>query len=193
MYAAAVANCREIGGVWTGASCRAAYRERPLACRPGWIWSPEFGECEWAGGGACPPWQAGPGGQCLANLTCNGGSLRASPRGLSCQCPFGMAVWGSYPRLSCVPALARILPLVVPAIAGANVGQFNRPSLGAVGQIPFGGQIAAPVAQPGGIGTIVPAATQPIFCLAGSRLDSLSRRIVRTKSVRRFGQRPVAT
>ncbi len=162
-YAAALADCRSIGGMWTGASCRAIHAAQPLACRRGWAWDPVFDECVWNGPSACPPWQVSRGGRCFADLTCRGGRLRPTPRGLMCQCPAGMAVWGNYPTLSCKPALARILPLFVPVIAnprrpGANqqgnnrrpgggqnaVRNPNRPSLGGVNRIPFGQRAAIP-------------------------------------------------
>ena len=35
-YDEAVINCRELGGYWTGGSCRASSRARPLTCPRGW-------------------------------------------------------------------------------------------------------------------------------------------------------------
>ena len=40
-YDEAVINCRELGGYWTGGSCRASSRARPLTCPRGWAWSSE--------------------------------------------------------------------------------------------------------------------------------------------------------
>ncbi len=112
-YAEAVADCRGIGGYWTGSSCRAP-REVVLVCPRGWRWSPKTGECQWAGRASCPPWQMRR-GRCLtrADLTCRGGVVRLSGHGLSCHCPPGMAAWGNYPHLKCVPSLARIVPLLL--------------------------------------------------------------------------------
>jgi hypothetical protein len=110
-YAAAVADCREIGGYWTGSSCRAPGREA-LECPRGFEWSREDGECQWAGRDHCPPWQMRH-GRCLAELTCQGGEVRLSRRGQSCRCPPGMAAWGHYPHLTCVPSLAHIVPLLL--------------------------------------------------------------------------------
>ena len=114
-YAEAVADCRAIGGYWTGSSCRAPREEVVLTCPRGWHWSGLTGECQWVGrdGASCPPWQRR-NGRCLtqADLTCRGGVVRLSGRGLSCQCPPGMAAWGRYPHLKCVPSLARVAPLI---------------------------------------------------------------------------------
>ncbi|MDP3074188.1 MAG: hypothetical protein Q8N40_00990, partial [Bradyrhizobium sp.] len=63
-YDSALANCRELGGYWTGSSCRASERSRPLVCPRGYAWSEDIGECQWDGG-SCPPWQIGPGGRCM--------------------------------------------------------------------------------------------------------------------------------
>jgi hypothetical protein len=121
-YAAAVAGCRAIGGYWTGSSCRAAGPQR-LACPRGWRWLPAADACVWAGRGACPPWQMHR-GRCLtqADLTCRGGVVRLSGRGLSCHCPPGMAAWGNYPHLKCVPSLARIVPLLLQGKLGGGNG-----------------------------------------------------------------------
>ncbi len=126
-YTEALADCRAIGGIWTGSSCR-AQREEVLTCPRGWRWSRRAGECQWAGRGDCPPWQRR-NGRCLTQLTCRGGVVRQSGRGLSCHCPPGMAAWGNYPRLKCVPSLARIVPLLLQgAINGGNrQGNGNRP------------------------------------------------------------------
>jgi hypothetical protein len=132
-YDAALANCRELGGYWTGSSCRASIISQPLVCPRGYAWSEDVGECQWDGGG-CPPWQVGPGGQCLMDLSCRGGVVRMSRRGFpACYCPLGYVVWGDYPRLACVPSVARIAPLLIGgaaiAILGANQG---RPQIGQV-------------------------------------------------------------
>ncbi len=118
-YTEALADCRAIGGIWTGSSCR-AQREEVLTCPRGWRWSRRSGECQWAGRGDCPPWQRR-NGRCLTQLTCRGGVVRQSGRGLSCHCPPGMAAWGNYPHLKCVPSLARIVPLLLQgAVNGGN-------------------------------------------------------------------------
>ena len=119
-YAAAVADCRDIGGYWTGSSCRARDRVR-LTCPRGFEWSPEDDECQWAGRDRCPPWQMH-NGRCRADLTCEGGRVRLSGRGQSCQCPSGMVTWGHYPHLTCVPSVVRILPLLLNNRGGHRQG-----------------------------------------------------------------------
>ena len=119
-YAAAVADCREIGGYWTGSSCRARDRVR-LTCPRGFVWSREDDECQWAGRDRCPPWQMH-NGRCRADLTCRGGRVRLSGRGQSCQCPPGMVTWGHYPHLSCVPSVVRIVPLLLNNRGGHRQG-----------------------------------------------------------------------
>ena len=121
-YSEAVADCRAVGGYWTGSSCRAPRKDVVLSCPRGSRWSGLTGECQWVGrGGACPPWQMRH-GRCLtqADLTCRGGVVRASGRGLSCQCPPGMAAWGRYPHLKCVPSLVRVVPLIQQLIGGGG-------------------------------------------------------------------------
>jgi hypothetical protein len=144
-YTEALADCRAIGGIWTGSSCR-AQREEVLTCPRGWRWSRRAGECQWAGRGDCPPWQRR-NGRCLTQLTCRGGVVRQSGRGLSCHCPPGMAAWGNYPRLKCVPSLARIVPLLLQGKLNSgnrqgkkfgNKGPGNRPGKFG-GQNQFGG------------------------------------------------------
>jgi hypothetical protein len=119
LYDAALLNCRSIGGIWTGSSCRRPdYMTGPLACPRGFFWADDIGECLWDGP-RCPPWQTGPGGACGVNLVCVGGRVAPGPRGYpACYCPPGTVTWGNYPRLSCVPSVARIVPLLVPAIVG---------------------------------------------------------------------------
>ncbi|MDO9561474.1 MAG: hypothetical protein Q7J60_07645, partial [Bradyrhizobium sp.] len=129
-YDSALANCRELGGYWTGSSCRASERSRPLVCPRGYAWSEDIGECQWDGGG-CPPWQMGPGGRCMTDLTCRGGVVEISRRGYAaCYCPVGYVAWGDYPRLSCVPSIARIAPLLIGSVLGG--GNQGRPQFGEV-------------------------------------------------------------
>lgn len=117
-YENAVASCRDIGGYWTGSSCRSLVISRPLVCPRGWAWYPEFGECLWDGGSRCPPWQMGAGGSCLSNLSCKNGRVRLSARGYPvCDCPPGTRTWGRYPRMACISSLARTRPS--PALAPA--------------------------------------------------------------------------
>ncbi len=118
VYDGAVRSCRAIGGYWTGSSCRSLVISRPLACPRGWAWYPEFGECLWAGGSRCPPWQMGAGGACLSDLSCRNGRVRLSARGYPvCDCPPGTRIWGRYPRMACISSLARTgpAPLLSPA------------------------------------------------------------------------------
>jgi hypothetical protein len=119
-YAEAVASCHEIGGYWTGASCQAPGPEA-LECPRGWLWSPENGACIWAGHEHCPPWQWHE-GRCFADLTCVGGRVHMTPYGLTCHCPRGTAVWGSYPHLRCMPSLAIIVPLLRTIVGEINFG-----------------------------------------------------------------------
>ena len=129
-YDSALSNCRELGGYWTGSSCRASERVEPLACPPGWAWSSEVGECQWDGG-ALPALADGSRRPCMTDLACRGGSVRMSRRGYPvCDCPAGAVTWGNYPRLSCVPSVARIAPLLIGgSILGVNQG---RPQFGQV-------------------------------------------------------------
>jgi hypothetical protein len=122
-YARAVADCRAIDGYWTGASCRAP-GPVALRCPRGWLWSPDDDACIWAGHEHCPPWQMRH-GRCFAELTCAGGHVRLSGHGQSCHCPPGMAAWGHYPHLRCVPSLARIVPLLNKILGGNGPG--NKP------------------------------------------------------------------
>ncbi len=138
-YDLASADCREIGGFWTGSSCRRpAYIAEPLSCRRGFQWSEAAGECEWVGGGSCPPWQMGPGGSCRRDLVCRGGDVEISGNGRqACYCPRGTVAWGDYPYLSCVPSVSRVAPYLIPAVAGAVVlgiisGGKDRPQVGPV-------------------------------------------------------------
>ena len=151
-YDSALADCRSLGGYWTGSSCRAVNMAQPLSCRPGWAWAPDAGECVWAGGGRCPPWQMGAGGACLSDIACRGGRVRMSGRGYPvCDCPIGAVTWGNYPNLACVPSVARVAPYLVPAALGAAgvvilgqqgfIGAPGRPTVGQVfGNTKFGGQ-----------------------------------------------------
>ena len=61
-------------------------------------------------------------GRCRADLTCEGGRVRLSGRGQSCQCPSGMVTWGHYPHLTCVPSVVRILPLLLNNRGGHRQG-----------------------------------------------------------------------
>jgi hypothetical protein len=151
-YDSALADCRNLGGHWTGSSCRAVNMAQPLSCRSGWAWAPDVGECVWAGGGRCPPWQIGAGGACLSDIACRGGRVRMSSRGYPvCDCPIGAVTWGNYPNLGCVPSVARVTPYLVPAALGAAgvvilgqqgfIGAPGRPAVGQVfGNTKFGGQ-----------------------------------------------------
>jgi hypothetical protein len=132
-YDSALLNCRQIGGYWTGSSCRAPQRTVILSCQPGWVWAPDMGECLWDGGGRCPPWQMSPNGLCVSDLSCRGGRVRISGRGYPvCDCPLGTVTWGNYPNLSCVPSVARVLPLLLGAGAtpGFQPGFQGRPKVG---------------------------------------------------------------
>ncbi|MBI5321476.1 hypothetical protein [Bradyrhizobium sp.] len=159
LYDSAVSNCRQIGGYWTGSSCRRpVYITQPLVCPRGYAWSEDVGECQWDGG-SCPPWQVGPGGACLTDLVCQGGVVRISRRGYpACYCPIGYVVWGDYPRLSCVPSVARIAPLLIGgaaiAVLGANQG---RPTIGQV----YGNKQFCPPGQTGTPPNCVVAQTCP--------------------------------
>jgi len=138
LYDSAVSSCRQIGGYWTGSSCRRpVYLTQPLVCPRGFAWAEEHGECVWDGG-SCPPWQLAPGGICGPNLVCRGGVVAPGARGFpACYCPAGQVAWGNYPNLSCVPSVARVAPLLIPAviagtaiaIIGSNQG---RPTIGQV-------------------------------------------------------------
>ncbi len=153
-YDSALANCRELGGYWTGSSCRASDRSRPLTCPRGYEWSEDFGECQWDGG-SCPPWQMGRGGVCLSDISCRGGDVRMSRRGYAvCDCPPGSVVWGDYPRLSCVPSIMRIAPLLLGGILG------DGPSRQPVGQV-FGNKRFCPPGQTGRPPNCVAAAVCP--------------------------------
>lgn len=160
LYDTALTNCRAVGGIWTGSSCRRPpYMTEPLACARGFVWDNGVGECLWDGG-RCPPWQLAPGGACGPNLACRGGRVAPGPRGYpSCYCPAGAVAWGNYPNLTCVPSVARIVPLLVPAIAGGVAagiisGGRGRPPIGQVfGNGKFGkGQVGGNTP----IGTTVP-------------------------------------
>ena len=152
-YDAAVANCRELGGYWTGSSCRAALNSQPLACPRGYVWSEDVGDCQWDGG-SCPPWQIGPGGTCMTDLTCNGGIVRLSRRGYpACYCPVGSVAWGDYPNLSCVPSVARVAPYLVPAVIGGV-------AVGIIGQV-YGNSRVCPPGQTGKPPNCLTAATCP--------------------------------
>lgn len=138
-YDLALADCREIGGYWTGSTCRRpAYFTEPLSCRRGFQWSEATGECEWIGGGNCPPWQMGPGGTCRRDLVCRGGEVGISGNGYqACYCPRGTVVWGDYPTFSCVASISRVAPYLVPAVVGGVVlgiigGGKDRPQVGNV-------------------------------------------------------------
>jgi hypothetical protein len=151
-YESALTGCRDVGGYWTGSSCRRpSYAREPLTCPRGFVWADDIGECVWNEAGRCPPWQRGPGGSCGSNLACNGGSARLSGRGhRACYCRPGAVAWGRYPNLSCVPSVARIAPLLVPlAVGGATVAILgSRPGRRTIGSLfgnrKFGrGQIGA--------------------------------------------------
>ena len=130
VYEAAVASCRELGGYWTGSSCRARNIAQPLACPRNWVWSSSVGECIWAGG-RCPPWEAGPNGACRTDLACRGGSVAVSDTGYAvCNCPYGMVTWGNYPNLACMPSIATIAPVFVPGAVGIYIGGRGRAPVG---------------------------------------------------------------
>ena len=138
-YDLALADCREIGGYWTGSSCRRpVYITEPLLCRRGFQWSEGAGECVWVGGGNCPPWQIGPGGACRRDLVCRGGVVEISGNGYqACYCPRGTVAWGDYPYLSCIPSISRVAPYLIPAVVGGVVlgiisGGTNRPQVGPI-------------------------------------------------------------
>jgi hypothetical protein len=176
-YDSALASCRQIGGYWTGSSCRAPQPAVRLACQPGWVWAPDMDECLWDGGGRCPPWQMSPSGACISDLTCRGGRMRISGRGYPvCDCPLGTATWGNYPNLSCVPSVTRVLPLIVgPGFQGRpQVGQGfgnkkfgqgqwqqggGRPSFGAPTQVNV--NTTRPVGTPAVGGATKPVVTTP--------------------------------
>jgi hypothetical protein len=161
-YDMALADCREIGGYWTGSTCRRpAYITEPLLCRRGFQWSEVTGECEWIGGGNCPPWQMGPGGTCRRDLSCRGGEVGISGNGYqACYCPRGTVVWGDYPTFSCVPSISRVAPYLVPAVVGGVVlgiisGGKDRPQVGNV----FGNKRFCGTGQTGTPPNCVAAAT----------------------------------
>ncbi|MDO8875135.1 MAG: hypothetical protein Q8M24_04370 [Pseudolabrys sp.] len=117
-YDDAVGSCRDIGGYWTGSSCRSLVISRPLVCPRGWAWYADVGECLWDGGSRCPPWQMGAGGSCLSDLSCKNGRVRLSARGYPvCDCPPGTRTWGRYPKMACISSLARNRPSPVLAPA----------------------------------------------------------------------------
>ena len=154
LYDDALANCRRIGGSWTGSSCRRpVYITEPLVCPRGFVWAEDVGECLWDGD-RCPPWQLGPGGACGVNLTCNGGAVAPGRRGFpACYCPPGAVAWGNYPNLSCVPSVTRIAPYLVPvAIAGVTIG--------ILGQV-YGNNQVCPLGQTGTPPNCRTAATCP--------------------------------
>jgi len=137
-YQAALDSCSDIGGIWTGSSCRAPDISQPLACAPGWVWSSSVGECIWNGGG-CPPWQVGPGGACTSNLACSGGTLGISGGYPACYCAPGEVLWGSYPNLACVPSIASIATLLIAPAVGTPfaashgfIGAIGRPAVGQI-------------------------------------------------------------
>jgi hypothetical protein len=188
-YNSALSDCRDIGGVWTGSSCRSNYAAmgygvtQPLACPRGWFWDQEAGECLYevaSGGPACPPWQIGPGGQCVSNLTCRGGSLRISRRGASCDCPFGMTPWGNYPNLSCKPSVARIVPLLLLSKLGGSLNTKHggpRFALGqAYGNKQFGkglqtntsngGNVIIKISKPGSAPTSAGTTAKPVIVVS---------------------------
>jgi len=169
-YDLALADCREIGGYWTGTTCRRpAYLTEPLSCRRGFQWSEATSECEWIGGGNCPPWQMGPGGACRRDLVCRGGDVEISRNGYqACYCPRGTVAWGDYPYFSCVPSVSRVAPYLIPAVVGGAVlaiisGGKDRPQVGPVfGNKKFCGRnqtgtppncVAATTCQPPLVGT----------------------------------------
>jgi hypothetical protein len=177
-YDSALASCRQIGGYWTGSSCRAPQPAVRLACQPGWVWAPDMDECLWDGGGRCPPWQMSPSGACISDLTCRGGRMRISGRGYPvCDCPLGTTAWGNYPNLSCVPSVTRVLPLIVgPGFQGRpQVGQGfgnkkfgqgqwqqggGRPSFGGPTQVNV--NTTGPVGTPAAGGALKPVVTTPV-------------------------------
>ena len=98
-----------------------------LTCPRGWRWSRRAGECQWAGRGDCPPWQMR-NGRCLTQLTCRGGVVRQSGRGLSCHCPPGMAAWGNYPLSSASPRWRASCRCCCKALTVAPAGKGGRAS-----------------------------------------------------------------
>lgn len=125
-YEAAINNCRELGGYWTGGSCRSIpWAGRRPDCGRGWAWSEDAGECQWDGGDrTCPPWQLGSYPYCQADISCGGGgSLRVTQRGYAvCDCPYGSALRGNYPNFRCGSSIG-ISPIwLVPVIAGVAIG-----------------------------------------------------------------------
>jgi len=171
-YEDALDGCRAIGGYWTGSSCRSPVISRPLVCPRGWAWYPEFGECLWEG--RCPPWQMGAGGSCLSDLSCKNGRVRLSFRGYPvCDCPPGMKTWGRYPRLACIPSVARIAPLL-----GAPGAGGGRPVIG--GQV-IGGPGRLPVRPPNPqiVRPVTPAIVAP--APAANSLSSAAARAAQQK------------
>ena len=167
-YEVALDDCRAIGGYWTGSSCRSPVISRPLACPRGWAWYPEFGECLWEG--RCPPWQMGAGGTCLSDLSCKNGRVRMSVRGYPvCDCPPGMRTWGRYPRMACIPSVARIAPAVPPAAGGGQV-------IGGPGRLPVrppNPQILRPVSP----AVVVPAPAPSANSLSSAAARAAQQRL----------------
>jgi len=157
LYDAALVDCRSVGGLWTGSSCRRPdYMTGPLVCPRGFVWADDVGECLWDGP-RCPPWQMGPGGACGVNLVCRGGFVAPGRRGFpACYCGPGAVAWGNYPNLTCMPSLARVVPLLVPAIVGgAAVGILR----GGSGRPPVGQLFGNTRFGPGQIGNNTPPGT----------------------------------
>ncbi len=46
----AKANCRELGGYWTGSYCKASKNAKKGKCKDGYVWSSEAGACQYDGG-----------------------------------------------------------------------------------------------------------------------------------------------
>jgi len=167
-YEAAVANCSDIGGFWTGSTCRVA-EGRTRGCGRGWSWSETAGECLWDGDRdrECPPWMIGRPPNCRpdrdADLTCRGGTLRESGRGyVSCDCPAGSALRGDYPNFRCSASVGSLPVYLVPLIVATGV---------AVALTPKKGDSATGTQPPGGGGPVVNT-TKPNCSPGTTRADA---------------------
>jgi hypothetical protein len=104
--AAAIANCRELGGHWTGETCKASKGSRPIKCVPGWEWSEEAGACQKDASDKRNPL-----------ISCKGGTVKEARNGQqSCVCPTGSSAQGGSPNFTCVASggTTIIIPVTLP-------------------------------------------------------------------------------
>jgi hypothetical protein len=168
-YEAAVDNCAELGGYWTGSTCRAFRGSRPQSCGRGWVWSEEAGECQWDGGDRrqCPPWMLGTPPNCQAELSCLGGNLRISRNGYqACDCPPGTAMRGAFPNFRCAQAVGSLPVFVVPFLGTFTGNNFNPPPRPVVNPIGPGRDRMCNLGEPArGCFCGAPNAVQNGFCV----------------------------